>query len=196
MDEPIIPPTKTCTKCKQELPTTLEYFYAKKRGLYGLYAHCKACHSKITAPRASAWNRAHPERVRESLAKYERANSEKRKAKDHNRYLADPKKAYERLKQARINNPLMHRAAEHRRRARKQSAKGTHTKEDIARLIVQSKGRCYWCGKKIKGTPHIDHIFALARGGSNGPENLCVSCPTCNTSKGAKLPHEWSDRLF
>ncbi|KKK76592.1 hypothetical protein LCGC14_2862090 [marine sediment metagenome] len=39
---------KTCTKCKQELPVTLEFFYAHKRGKYGLQSQCKQCYCKIS----------------------------------------------------------------------------------------------------------------------------------------------------
>lgn len=196
MDELILHLTKVCTKCGQELPSTLDHFYAKKKGKYGLYPHCKKCHIVLTRPNVDAWKRANPERAKNYQIEYQIANSEKLKEKDLKRYYADPKKAYQRTKQARSNNPLPHRASEHRRRAQKSSSNGTHTADDLKRLMAQSKGRCYWCGEMILGKPHIDHIIPLARGGGNGPENLCVSCPTCNLRKGAKLPHEWTDRLF
>lgn len=88
------------------------------------------------------------------------------------------------------------------RRAHKNNASGTHTAADI-RLQIKSqtdkRGRlhCWWCSELIEGdTYHVDHRIPLAKGGSNAPENLCISCPTCNLSKGAKLPQEWSDRLL
>lgn len=38
---------KTCTgECKKELPATLEYFYKKEKGLYGLEGICKKCKRK------------------------------------------------------------------------------------------------------------------------------------------------------
>lgn len=36
--------TKICTKCKRELPATLDFFYKQKRGLFGLHSRCKECY--------------------------------------------------------------------------------------------------------------------------------------------------------
>lgn len=35
---------KRCTKCKNEYPATLEYFYKDKNGRNGLHSRCKNCH--------------------------------------------------------------------------------------------------------------------------------------------------------
>lgn len=34
---------------------------------------------------------------------------------------------------------------------------------------------------------HLDHIFPLYLGGSNGAINMCVTHPACNMNKGAKV---------
>jgi 5-methylcytosine-specific restriction endonuclease McrA len=61
---------------------------------------------------------------------------------------------------------------------------GTQTREwALARPKV-----CHWCRKRCAKDFHIDHIVALARGGLHEARNLCISCPTCNLSKGAKDP--------
>jgi uncharacterized protein (DUF433 family) len=60
-------------------------------------------------------------------------------------------------------------------------------------ILKRQKGRCYYCGKKIVGTFHVDHAIPLSRGGSNAPENLVAACIKCNLQKGAKLPHEWPE---
>jgi 5-methylcytosine-specific restriction endonuclease McrA len=39
---------------------------------------------------------------------------------------------------------------------------------------------------------HVDHVVPLSRGGSDGPENIVISCPRCNCSKSSKLPEEWN----
>lgn len=47
--------------------------------------------------------------------------------------------------------------------------------------------RCPACRKRRSPLPvayHVDHDVPLTRGGSNGPENLCLSCSACNMRKG------------
>lgn len=50
--------------------------------------------------------------------------------------------------------------------------------------------KCRYCGA-TEGELHIDHIVPLARGGSDEPENLCVACKPCNSSKNASMLDEW-----
>lgn len=87
-------------------------------------------------------------------------------------------------------------AASIRRRARKKQAGGTITSADIKARYAAQKGRCWWCHGNVGDTYHIDHVIPLARGGGNGPDNIVVSCATCNLSKGTKLPVEFAGRLF
>lgn len=41
--------TKTCTKCGETFPATLEYFSPSKLGKYGLRSECKPCNTRIAA---------------------------------------------------------------------------------------------------------------------------------------------------
>src|ERR1700722_18173742 len=36
-------------------------------------------------------------------------------------------------------------------------------------------------------TFHIEHVYAKKHGGSDDPQNLCLSCPQCNWAKGSDL---------
>lgn len=69
---------------------------------------------------------------------------------------------------------------------------------------------CTKCGRELPATAeyfgplaktpvgseyHVDHVIPLVQGGSNGPENLVISCPLCNVSKGGRLPQEFGNRL-
>lgn len=45
--------TKTCSKCKRDLPRT--QFYAKNTAADGLMSSCKQCNSKRVEPAARAW---------------------------------------------------------------------------------------------------------------------------------------------
>lgn len=89
-------------------------------------------------------------------------------------------------------------AAKTRRyRARKMGAPGSHTAADTRAQYERQGGRCYWCGSKVAWRrKHVDHVTPLFLGGSNGPENLVISCPFCNDSKGAKHPMDFAGRML
>ena len=65
--------------------------------------------------------------------------------------------------------------------------------ESIDRKTVYRRdwGICYLCENPvgIQGV-HIDHIIPLTRGGDHSYNNLAVSCPSCNMSKGNKVIDE------
>jgi len=82
------------------------------------------------------------------------------------------------------------------RRARIKGVGGEHTVKDIEIQYKSQKGLCWWCGKSVGDNYHIDHRIPLSKGGDNSASNICISCPTCNLSKGNKLPHEWNGRLI
>lgn len=73
------------------------------------------------------------------------------------------------------------------RKARQRNAPGTHNAKDIANLWQMQRGKCACCGVTLK-TYHVDHIYPLARGGSNDRLNLQLLCVACNKSKHAKDP--------
>lgn len=54
---------------------------------------------------------------------------------------------------------------------------------------------CVWC--RAAPTTTVDHVWPLARGGSNSLYNLVGSCEPCNTAKANFLPRElgWSLRI-
>ena len=54
---------------------------------------------------------------------------------------------------------------------------------------------CYYCGCEIKGKKTIDHKIPVVKGGTNGNENLVLSCVHCNTQKGSKTEEEYREWL-
>jgi len=58
--------------------------------------------------------------------------------------------------------------------------------QDLRWEVLRSAGfTCQACGAKDRPL-HVDHIIALARGGSGERSNLQCLCDRCNTSKGAR----------
>jgi 5-methylcytosine-specific restriction endonuclease McrA len=111
---------------------------------------------------SKAWKEAHKDEVRDYKRRYNRANPERVRA-----WIA-------------------------RRDALREGATGDHTHGDIKAQYARQRGRCYWCRTKVRGSYHVDHVVPLSRGGSNGPENIVIACPTCNMQKHAKHPMDWA----
>lgn len=149
-----------------------------------------------------AYIAANRERIRERRRAYYAENMKKRfeynathkgRAAENSRahYIANKARILEQRRAYAAANKEAIRAKHHRRRARKVHAEGTHTAADIKRQYKAQKGRCYYCHIKVGDKFHADHVIPLSRGGSDGPENIVVTCPACNVSKNNKLPHEW-----
>ncbi len=170
---------KRCRKC--DAYKLLDEFYKNKNCKDGLFDQCRFCLKE----RKQKYRAANKEKVRIAAKAYRIANRERLDAQN---------KAYRKA------HPERERAYERVKRARKMGAEGKHTAVDVAKQFTAQKGKCWWCGCKLKKSGkqkyHADHVIALARGGSNGPENIVCSCPTCNMQKNSKTPLEFAGRLF
>src|SRR3546814_6382348 len=69
-----------------------------------------------------------------------------------------------------------------KRRAQAVSSGGEFTAEDIDAMLAAQKKKCWYCGTKLTAY-HVDHRIPLARGGSNGPENLVIARSEEHTSE-------------
>jgi len=114
---------------------------------------------------------------------------------------ADKIRAYKRRYQA--EHPESYLACGRNRDARKMNTPGRHTAADIAAQLHRQRGKCYWQAtdecKARRGNLgykyHVDHVVPLFLGGSNGPENLVIACPSCNMSKGSLHPMDFAGVL-
>lgn len=84
------------------------------------------------------------------------------------------------------------RTSGNKRRVGIASSETHFTRDDVIGKYDDQKGKCVYCGIDLFISKyHIDHIYPLARGGTNGPENIQLLCPTCNVSKGTKTHDEF-----
>ncbi len=53
-------------------------------------------------------------------------------------------------------------------------------------ILKRDGFRCRYCGRTAIATPlHVDHVIAVANGGTNDHENLASSCADCNGGKSS-----------
>lgn len=223
MDTAEIPSTKRCTKCNQEYPTTLEFWVRQKKGKYGLRSNCKKCGSteykayrsqRETQERRAEYLKTYrqttkgresrqrgnqdyysnPENLERKRA-YSRAYNKTAFAKERKAILRNKPEAQEKQRTYNRN-----------RRARKKAVKGNYTPQQIQQLLESQKYRCYYaaCGhekfevRNGRYVYEIEHTYPLSRAvGTDIPANdigyIVLACPSCNDSKGTKLPHEWPE---
>lgn len=186
----VTPVTKRCTKCGEERP--LADFLKHARTKDGLQWKCKSCRT--------AYNLAYRAANRECLAayraSYRAANREHLMAVSAAWQKANPERfaAYQAAyRAAHLKEKAAHQRNYH---ARKKGNGGEHTVADVQAQYTRQKGTCFYCGKELGKKYHVDHVMPLAKGGSNGPENLVVACPTCNLSKGDKHPMDFGGMLL
>ncbi len=177
---------KKCTKCCEVKP--LDAFSKDKQKRDGKCSRCKAC---AISYKKSRW--VGTQAKKDSDKKYR--ESAKGRAASHRAaskyYAANRAAQIERVRSWQRTNPDMVDALSSLRRARKLSADSDQWGR--AEVHSEANGRCLHCGIKVSlGEMHADHFIPLAKGGSNLRENIVCSCASCNLSKGAKLPSEWT----
>lgn len=208
-------PLKTCAQCGNEKPLS-DFEFRKDTQRYR--ATCKACRNaklreaypeqaERVQARGKKWreqNReqylahareyaaANKERMNEASRKWAEANKETANARSIEWRKANRDRVREAAKLRHEAAPEKQRTITRNRRA-KLKVSGEHSPADIARMHQEQNGKCNGCRCNLAESGyHVDHIRAVANGGSNGPENLQLLCPTCNTSKGTKDMHEWA----
>ena len=173
---------KFCKKCQTE--TERNY-----RG------DCKPCKNEWK----KAWRKANTEKAKASRTAYYAKNKDTVLASKAAWRARNPEYAKIKVAEWKAANPERHAANKRNykrnRRAKKKSAGGIHTSNDIKQLLSSQKGKCICCKSSIANNYHVDHIIPLALGGRNDKLNLQILCPTCNIRKGAKHPIDFMQSI-
>lgn len=80
------------------------------------------------------------------------------------------------------------------RRAKRKINGGAHTLEETIHLRYNiQNNRCHYCNKSLDlfETIHEDHKIPISKDGSNGIENIAISCPPCNLKKHTQTDEEF-----
>ena len=161
---------KTCIKCSISQP--LVNFYNEPKVVNGVKTICKTCYRAD----CKRWREANRARHKEMIANWNEKNSDRKQAANKAWKKANPDKVKE---------------SDSRRAYREKNAPGGPFRLD--RLDYDSRyrfygGRCAYCGAH---PDTMDHLKALAKGGSNWASNVVPSCKRCNMKKSTKTA--WKD---
>lgn len=90
-----------------------------------------------------------------------------------------------------MENPHNVLARQIRRNNAEKEVGGSYTPADIDLLRQKLNDCCRFCGKALNNGGQIEHLTPIARGGSNNPNNLTISCRSCNYEKTSKTLDEY-----
>lgn len=198
---------KLCRGCGLEKDS--DQFPINKSSPDGLHSRCRTCRAEAAKVRRnrpevkaadSERLRTHYLENRVKLLEQRRVRYEQNKDRElaRNKRWSDANRERHRA----INrdwskkNPVAARAIVARRRARIAGADGFYTKNDVIAMLAEQGGACRACGCDLVVSGfHVDHVMPISKGGSNDRANLQILCPTCNRSKGAKLPDAWNREI-
>lgn len=85
--------------------------------------------------------------------------------------------------------------------ARRKAAGPAPRVKDIVEMWRTQGGLCVYCRSPLGNSPkdrsayHLDHIYPIARGGTNALSNLQCLCPTCNMRKNSMLPIDFVRKM-
>ena len=115
-------------------------------------------------------------------------------AKKRSHYAKHATKIKAQTEAGRKRNPEPMRCSVRNYKARKRAAPGKHSAADIAEILRLQRGQCAYCRRKLGAVYDVDHIIALASGGTNDRRNLQIACWKCNRSKQADDPNTFARR--
>jgi 5-methylcytosine-specific restriction endonuclease McrA len=117
------------------------------------------------------------------------------RARDRARYAANAEAVKQRGLARRAADPAGYRERKlELKHARRAKMVGRYTAEDIAAIVNEQDGCCYYCGRALsrdRKERHVDHMTPVSRGGTNWPDNIAVACADCNLRKGALTADEF-----
>lgn len=165
--------SKHCSKCGET--KSLSEFPKDKSRSSGVYPYCKKCnytHSR-------KWVVENQEQAATYLQEYRQKNIEK--AREYGRNYS--KMRYR-------QNRELYRQYLRQRRARKRGGIPI-TLTQIHNRIKECGDQCVYCGAEYS---HIDHVYAISRGGHDILNNLVPACAICNLTKQTIEWRKWYHR--
>lgn len=157
---------KLCLRCNKK--KRLSEFGKNSRYEDGLNIYCKDCESK----RKAEWRKSNPDYNQEYYI-----NNKQKFVVAVSQWVKNNHKKYSDI----------HKAAQHRRRARLRGSGGSYAVVEWENLKKFYDYTCLDCGfqePRVQLTP--DHVIPVSKGGKNSIENIQPLCLSCNMKKGTK----------
>jgi len=202
---------KTCTKCGESFPATLEYFGRQSKGKNGLDSRCKLCSAKQRKQWYAdnrEYNKQYYARNRESsLAsskQWRKDNPLLSKQYGKQWYIDNKELTAQRAKKWGEDNPDSRSVSKRKwiknnhdkvniltqgRRARKRELPSTLTTEQWETIKQYFNDKCAYCGESKPLT--VEHFVPVSKLGELSTNNILPACSSCNSSKGAKDFRVW-----
>ncbi len=173
--------SKACSRCKQ-IKLITEFGIHKKMA-DGRYSQCLICRRQARAE----YRKRQVKNIAIQQADNYQRNREKRIAYANARILENPERFKQYMAISKKRNHLAIAANTRRRNARRK-ANGIYfiSKKELQKL---NRGPCFYCGATERIT--IDHVVAIARGGTDSIGNLVPACKSCNSRKRELTIMEW-----
>ena len=187
---------KTCRNCGESKPATAEFFYRHHGEV--LRGECRSCTKKASADHAAL----DPDAKRATQKKRYWRDPEARRAATRKWQKENPEKALETDYRWRAANIDKYREIVRKgQRARRARIAGTPTNPYTEQQVLDVYGAdCHICLEPVDLTAtrrtgmigwerglHMDHVLAIANGGSDSLENVRPSHGACNIRKNANL---------
>jgi 5-methylcytosine-specific restriction endonuclease McrA len=209
---------KFCKKCSTEKPSS--EFSKATREKDGLQPKCKSCdadYRRVNSAKIkeyiAIYRSENALKIGEVVREYQAVHKDRLSEKRDEYYIVNKPSILEKMrayhsenkdriadqhKQYRSANKALIANHARRRRAKVKGAEGSHTADDVLKILESQRRRCATCNKKLsdsgKAKYHIDHVMPLSKGGTNWPSNLQMLCPSCNLKKNDKDPLDWANQ--
>ena len=171
------------------------YYASHKKQIYEKNKKRRLANPQRHAAETMRYYRANLEKVRERQRRFRKEHKEKVNKWNRRWRAANAKKENKRIAAWAKANPLNRAISRGHRRAAKRGNGGSHTVAEWIALCWAASWQCTYCAKVLDvKTAHRDHKIPIARGGSDGIDNITPACVTCNSRKNRMTDVEFNAR--